>query len=382
MDILAGSFMSPPQRTEPNFSFVDVNELSASLGLPSAKKESKADESPARSQKSRTPQGAPNELFGKLINKALSKPLTADSLAHYMKSRSDSSDDTIKAYQNLHDQSDTTAKSKEEQGQALKFVPPPPGFGHKMPRMVVIEDQHTPNDPTAMTQKVALPFPFAYYHHYPTIAKSTIPLQQQQPTRPNPRRRERRPTRTKRIDQGPEPSAADIYPADAHWTPPQYPQHTYFAPRPYVPIQPRPVVQTEDATSWPTPAEVYKPALTTPVPAHVPQQFNIFAAHSSPTHEDIGAADSEVLSLMEELPEPTIQTLINFGAFDLLPEDRPLSPDQVSGKRYGVNFCGIGLGDDWKPPEVGEGEPFMVRPRDHEGWSGWEWAIKKGWGDV
>jgi hypothetical protein len=419
------SFMSPPQRIEPNFGTIDLNELSASLGLPSARKEPKVDESPARSQKSHTSQGAPNELLGKLIDRALNKPLTADSLAHYMKSQSESSDETIKAYQTAHNPANTTGDPNEEQGQALKVVPPPPGFGNQMPRMVTIDDQHAPNDQTAMPQNVAHPLSYAYYQQYPNTLQSTIPLQQQQqqhtpailtdttqnvvlpyqydyhqyipnmaqsaippqhqhqpPARPNPRKRERRPTRTKRTDQGPEPSAADIYPDDAHWTPPKQSQQSYFAPRPYVPVQPQPVVQPSDATSWPTPAEVYKPATTVPVPAHVPQEFNVFAAHTSPTHEDLIASDGEVLSLLGELPDPTIQTLINFGAFDLLPQDRPLSPYQLSGKRYGLNYLGVGLGDDWKPPVAKESDPFRVRPRDHDGWGGWEWAIKKGWGDA
>jgi hypothetical protein len=95
----------------------------------------------------------------------------------------------------------------------------------------------------------------------------------------------------------------------------------------------------------------------------------------------MSAADGDVLSLINQLPDPSIDTLIRFGAFDLLPEERPLTPMQESGKRYGMNFFGIGLGDDWVPPAAGENEPFRVRPRDHEGWGGWEWAIKKGWGN-
>jgi hypothetical protein len=372
-------FMFPSQRTEPNFNTVDVDELSASLGLPSAKKDSMANQSPARSHKSRTSQGASNELYGKLIGTALNKPLTADSLAHYMKSWSDSSEDTIKAYQDSQDPSNTSDYHSQEQGQAVKVVRPPPGFVNQMPRMVTVEDQRTSIDPAATMQKVGPPALLAYFQPYPNMAQSTIPLQPQHHTRLNPRRRERRHTRTKRTDQGPEPSAADIYPDDAHWTPPQYTQQNYFAPRPCVPLQPQPVVRKEDATSWPTPAEVYKHEPQPPAPAHRPQDFNIFEAHTTPTADDLSAADGEVLSLLDELPEPTIQTLINFGAFDLLPEDRPLSPGQITGKRYGVNFYGIGLGDSWQPPKVQELDPFRVRPRDHSGWGGWEWAIKKGW---
>jgi hypothetical protein len=42
---------------------------------------------------------------------------------------------------------------------------------------------------------------------------------------------------------------------------------------------------------------------------------------------------------------------------------------------------GLAVGDAWNAPAAVEGAPFRVRPRDHEGWGGWEWAIQEGWGD-
>jgi hypothetical protein len=66
---------------------------------------------------------------------------------------------------------------------------------------------------------------------------------------------------------------------------------------------------------------------------------------------------------------------------DLSCDNRPLTPSQEDGKRYGLHFNGIGLGDPWMCPEAKEGDPFRLRPRNHEGWGGWEWAFKKGWGD-
>ncbi|KAF2796367.1 hypothetical protein K505DRAFT_373272 [Melanomma pulvis-pyrius CBS 109.77] len=56
----------------------------------------------------------------------------------------------------------------------------------------------------------------------------------------------------------------------------------------------------------------------------------------------------------------------------------PLSPGQKDGSRYGLSFWGIGLGDTWAPPTVEIGSKFRVRPLDHEGWGGKEWARKNG----
>jgi hypothetical protein len=375
------SFKFPSQSTEASFNAVDIDELSASLGLPGGKKEMMAKESLAHSHRSRASQGVPKALYGKLIDRALSKPLTAVDLAHYMKSRSDSSEDTIKATQRSHDSFSTTDISNQEHGQASKVVCPPPGFEQQMPRMVTVHNVPTPTGPAAMQQNIALPAPPGYLQQHPNTVQSAMPLQHHA-RHSHTRRRPRGHTRTKRTDQGPEPSAADIYPDDAHWTSLQYNQQNYFAPPSHIPPPPQPVVRVEDASSWPTPAEVYKHESQAPTPAHVSQVFDIFEAHSTPSAEDMGAADGEVLSLIEDLPAPTIQTLMHFGAFDLLPEDRPLSPDQQSGKRYGVNYYGIAIGDDWNPPPAHESDPFRVHPRDHGGWGGWEWAMKKGWADA
>lgn len=131
--------------------------------------------------------------------------------------------------------------------------------------------------------------------------------------------------------------------------------------------------------AWPTPAEVYDPKAKALTSAHVAQTPDTNEIHVPPTVEDFAAADAAVLSLLEELPEPKINTLLNFGALDLLADERPLSPAQETGKRYGLNFYGIGLADPWVPPMASEGDPFRVRPRNHEGWGGWEWAMKNGW---
>ncbi|KAF2028800.1 hypothetical protein EK21DRAFT_68940 [Setomelanomma holmii] len=291
-----------PQRTESDFNVPGMDELSASLGLPGAKKESTVAVSPARC------------------------------------------------------------------------------FGNQKPRMVMVEDDEVPLAPEAMRHFVAPPPPTSPVHprcHSIARGQSSSPFQQHA-RRPSGRRRPRHHARTKRTDQGPEPSAADIYPEDADWLPSRHHRRGYFAPRPH---QPQPTLHVEDAVHWPTPAEVYKPAPPQPSSAHSKQDFNVFEPHIPPSPEDLDAADGEVLTLIKELPDASIPTLISFGAFDLLSEDRALTPMQESGRRYGMNFYGIGIGDAWDPPAADEEEPFRVRPRDHEGWGGWDWAIEKGWAD-
>lgn len=376
IDYAAGhqpTFKFSLRSTEPNLNIVDIDELSASLGLPSAKQEANPDDTPARMHKARPSQGGHDALYGKLIDKALNKPLTADALAHYMRSRSESSEETVKPSQSPHDPFIDYGTPADEQGPALKVVQPPPGFGVQMPRMVATKDERTHTDAMHHNIAVAQAAPPGYFHRHPRQDLDSGPVYpiQHHARHSVARRHPRRHTRTKRTDQGPEPSAADIYPDDAHWTPTQQPyRQNYFSPPP-------PVVHVEDAASWPTPAEVFQPKPSAPTPQP-------YEPHVSPTAEDLNASDADVHSLLHDLPDGSIPTLIMYGAYDLLNDERSLSPDQSSGKRYGVNFYGIGLGDEWQPPKQGDGsidryraDPFRVRPRDHEGWGGWEWAIKK-----
>jgi hypothetical protein len=166
------------------------------------------------------------------------------------------------------------------------------------------------------------------------------------------------------------PSAADIYPDDANWTvsKPIYEgvdYTTYKSP----PIE-QPQVIVDNAFNWPTPAQVYKP-------------------EPAPTAADIDAADNDVLTLMSELPEPSLSTLVTLGTsrdlnvftgLDLPCDSRALTPAQLDGSRYGMRFYSIAYGDQWELPKVNESEPLRVRPRDHDGWGGWEWALRKGCG--
>ncbi|KAH7068183.1 hypothetical protein BKA63DRAFT_108095 [Paraphoma chrysanthemicola] len=365
------------RRPEPDLKVVDMDELSASLGLPGAKKENMVADSLVDSLKLRGSQGISNELYGTLLGKAREKPLTANDLAHLLRnrSRSDSSEETVKA---PHEMQDPFAD--RDQGQVLKVVCPPPGFGNQMPRMVTVEEEHIPVAPAAMLQPFEYTAQFApLHHHHQNFDQSNTPFQQHA-RRHSGRRRPRTHTRAKRTDQGPEPSAADIYPEDADWEPVQPAHQGYFAPPSYQPKLP-PALHVGNPAQWPTPAEVHTHAQSKQPVAHPKQNVGIFEAHITPSPDDMSAADGDVLGLIDELPDASVDTLIRFGAFDLLPEDRPLTPMQESGKRYGMKYNGVGLGDDWEPPAAIEKEPFRVRPREHDGWGGWEWAIRKGWGN-
>lgn len=330
--------------------------------------------SPARGHRSRPSQGPiDSALFGKLIDRALAKPLTGAALAQYMQSRRESSDDTVRP---SREPSDPLRTPNVEPTPALKLVRPPPGFGNQQSRFVAEENQHMSRGLVATPQNVPRAVPSEYSHQHPR--QLAVPISNYA-HRPSDTRRVRNYTRTRRTDQGPEPSAADIYPDDAHWTPSQ-PAHRYQYPAPtYTHPAPHPVVRAEDATNWPTPAEVYDLKAKAPTAAHVSQIFDAKEPHVPPTAEDLAAADAAVLSLLEELPEPKINTLMAFGALDLLADERPLSPAQENGWRYGLNFHGLGLADPWQPPMAIETGPFRVRPRNHEGWGGWEWAMKNGW---
>jgi len=382
------NYMFPFLPTEPDRKLVDIDELSAGLGLPSAK-ESNTEEHLARTHTPRSLQGDPNALYGKLIDRALNKPLNASALAHYMKNQSESSEETVKASQDQHNPFVDHRTPKHGQPPALKVVLAPPGFGMQQPRMVTVEDEQITTAPTTMQQNIAQVTPSGYFHQYP-IQDQAGPSNPRHIRHASTRKRPRGYTRTKRTDQGPDPSAADIYPDDAQLTPnPQPFRQNHFSPPAYIP--PPPVVQPEDATSWPTPAEVYtnEPKAPVPTPAHVPQLFTPREFVASPTPQDRSAADKDVHSLLHDLPEPSINTLITFNSFDLVGEDRSLSPDQRSGKRYGLIGGGIALGDNWAPPRKQEwgqsgrymNDPFRVRPRDHDGWGGLAWAIAKGWGE-
>lgn len=370
---------------QPDYTAVDVDELSATLGLPSAKQSVMLQNSPSRSLKSRTSYGVSGARQGKLIDRALAKPLTANTLAHILDNQSESSDDSnAMVRETLHPTSNAESSPREERT-ILKVVRPPPGFANALPRMVSVEKDTSVEPVNAPPSRTVPLGPSGYTQNQCPMAEAVNPFQQHA-RRPSSRRQHRRHNRPKRTDQGPEPSAADIYPDDANWTPRTAVQQNSFGPPPQG-LQlhrfAQPELQVENPVSWPTPAEVYMadtPKLQT---AYLAQQDVV----GPPSAVDLSAADNDVHVLLEDLPAPSISTLIHFGALDLLGDDRPLTPNQQDGSRYGMRFYGLGLGDEWELPSVAGSrsynkvERFRVRPRNHERWGGWEWALQRGWGD-
>ncbi|KAF2710254.1 hypothetical protein K504DRAFT_255167 [Pleomassaria siparia CBS 279.74] len=93
---------------------------------------------------------------------------------------------------------------------------------------------------------------------------------------------------------------------------------------------------------------------------------------TSPVY-DRGGEDSELVSPRTILGHTSTPTS------GIVPDERPMSPGQESGSRYGLRFWSIGLSDEWCPPKVEKGTKFRVRPLEHAGWGGQEWAGANGW---
>lgn len=71
----------------------------------------------------------------------------------------------------------------------------------------------------------------------------------------------------------------------------------------------------------------------------------------------------------------------------MTPQARPLSPDQETGARYGLQLQGVGHGAAWQPAPAAPGQDwahtqFRVRPLDHPGWGGREWGMANGWAEL
>ncbi|KAI4952751.1 hypothetical protein J4E91_003223 [Alternaria rosae] len=422
------------QHLEPDSNAPDVAELSAGLGLPRTKKETTNVDSPTCSHKSHGSEDLSEGVFGKLIGRALDTPLTANTLAQYLNGKEAPLDDVAKTP--LRSQSyiqDRYPECADEDRRPTKVVPAPPGFMGERPRRIFAEERTSIN-PAVMQpplqQTPTGPAGFGQPRRFSNLQTPNWPPRRDRvPDTSSPRGyRPRALTRTKRTDQGPEPSHADIYPDDANVMPrrPSYrSEPTEMFPS-FVPaVLPERPFRAENTVVWPTPAEVYarKPdnpqrrsgfargisALKNPAPvrwsppepssmAHYMQQFgepshpfaftfpapapsitppfDIFENHHVPTYADIHDADAEMECLLAILP----------NIFDLdLPEmpcdTRPLTPCQTDGTRYGLKYYGISSGDTWACPAAREYEPFRVRPRDHDGWGGWQWAIDRGWGN-
>ncbi|KAE8833754.1 hypothetical protein PTNB73_04865 [Pyrenophora teres f. teres] len=396
-------------RHGPDFSAPPVGELSASLGLPGAKRRNTTNDSPVQSHELR----------------ASDTDALAGMDARYLNGLGAHQGDLIPPSQGIQYGCGTRLPEREaSEDQATKIVQPPPGFGRVQSRRIpaeesgaaalsVMERQYVPKGSDAMTQ----PRRFSDLPQYPQRASGA-----------GNRHRPRAYTRGKRTDQGPEPSAADIYPEDASYV---TRRSSYLQPAvpflfPKVEPPPQPQFRVENPVSWPTPAEVHALRLQKPqtprslirlfdeqfcneapaaapaaAPPSPPTPFDIFADHSYPTQDDLNSADDDVAFLLSSIPSLYYEQEVGQtqaraqaqthtqtqtqpqaqgqGITDLTCDTRALTPEQLTGARYGLRYYGIGLGDGWKCPEVKEGEPFRVRPRTHDGWGSWEWAINKGW---
>lgn len=400
-------------RREPNFSTPAVGELSAGLGLSGVKRRNTTNDSRVQSHE---PGGSSADVLagidGKLIGRALNKPMTANYLAQYFSGLGVHQEGLVTTPQRIQYSYGTPLQEREDgEGQATRIVQPPPGFGGVQSRTIraeessaaalsIMEPQYVPTGPAALSQPRRFSDLPKYPQHHDHARHTSSGGQ---------RRRARAYTRSRRTDQGPEPSAADIYPDDAS----PMPCRPSYRAEPAVPFNfpelqqppPQPQFRAENPFSWPTPAEVHalktqKPqtprllaqlfeqqfgnearaAAAAPAP---PARFDIFADHCYPSKTDIDSSDDDVAVLLSSIPTLFYQDEEdqNQDAIELSCDLRPLTPQQSSGARYDLRYFGIGLGDTWKCSEGKEGEPFRVRPRNHEGWGSWEWAIRNGWGE-
>jgi len=427
----------PGQRLNPDSKAPDVGELSAGLDLPGIKNETTNVDSSARFLQSHGSEGLSEGVLGKLIGRALDKPLTANDLAQYLNRKDAPSDDAAKTP--LRRKSyiqDRYPERADEERQSTKVVPAPPGFMGERPRRIFAEERSSIN-PAVMQPPVQQvptgPAGFGQPRRFSNLQNPVWPSRHDHvPELSSPREYRPRPralTRTKRTDQGPEPSHADIYPDDANFMPRRQsyqaePTERFQGFMP-APLPERPF-RAENTVVWPTPAEMHAqkpnnpqrrsgfprhvPAVENPAPvvrwsppepssmAHYMQQFgepshpfaftfpapapsatppfDIFENHHAPTYADIHETDAEMECLLGILPD-----LFDLDLPEMPSDARPLTPGQNDGTRYGLKYYGIGLGDTWACPAAREDEPFRVRPRDHDGWGGWQWAIDRGWGN-
>ncbi|KAF1927796.1 uncharacterized protein M421DRAFT_175659 [Didymella exigua CBS 183.55] len=348
------TFPEPTPEPQPDFTLVGISELSAGLGLPSVKADASGDASTTASHESRAHPGA---LYGKLIGWALEKPLTAKGLADFLQKQDTATPTKPPALSSV-----TPTKTVPQTTETTPKKSPP--------RLAKPKDTSTPRCVAAPAPNETITTPKGpsaqHQHRRSSVSTTSHHLHSRMPSH---RRFPRRASRTKRMDQGPMPSSADIYPDDAH---PPLPTHEHAHPcyPPATPIIANPF-------NWPPPAQAYAP-------------------EPPPSLADMHAADTDVLALIHEMPQPSLCTLVRLGnSHDLRAtgavgsrhaldgDARALSPAQRDGSRYGIRFWGIGYGDSWEVGVAGtfeQSEQFRVRPREHEGWGGRQWARVRGWG--
>ncbi|KAL6711407.1 hypothetical protein ACN47E_004341 [Coniothyrium glycines] len=351
---------------------IDVHELSAGLGLSGPHDPGSSSALHARSLKSNLSHGFPDNIYD---------------LAHYLpRERNSGHGNHSAAASELHNSVIRPTLIAHDTREALKRVEPPPGFANTPARVTKTEQPAT--NSSVQSRRLSTDTAIFIPHRRPSLA-STIGGSPQHTHTFSARRHIRAYTRSKRTDQGPEPSAADIYPEDAHWASPPHHAHSNisrFTRRPFQPDpSPRHHLRVNDASDWPTPAEVYTPPQapqassftlldkhirsvqhsahtdTRPTRTTSTARTTEHAAH--PTAADIQHPHTEATDLLNALVFLSANVLSNPCAADAESDQRPLSPRQVDGSRYGLRFYGLALGDEWVCPDAAEGEPFRVRPR-------------------
>ncbi|OAL48904.1 hypothetical protein IQ07DRAFT_588290 [Pyrenochaeta sp. DS3sAY3a] len=379
----------PPQQFTPDARRdVTIDDLSKGLGLPGRQQPAVGD-GPLGS----TLQQSFGTFDNKLITMALDKALTPDGLAEYFRGQSNAAMAT-RAISSHQPQRDIAGPGTPDRalGETSKVVHPPPGFSDESSRKIFIDEPRSvesrilalgenPMGQTASrstrTRTISQPLEYTQYQSYSSIGGQRM----------------RSYTRTKRADQGPEPSAADVYPDDAYWAQSHIESHTGFTynrpshHRQSSVVRPSPgrQLKVNDTVSWPTPAEVYNP--TPPVEActYVPKLELIHETDDKEelgpvTREDLDSADDDVLATIDELPSLSVPTMLRLGVFDLTCDDRPLTPSQQDGSRYGIRFHGLAVGDSWLPPRPWEADSSNTFPVDDNSstfqvagdlWDGW-----------
>lgn len=347
----------PIQNVQGGFTTVDINELSAGLGLPAARTEVSVDAPPAATHEALDSRAQPGALYGELIGWARDKPLTAQGLAKYLKKQDLFTSPEVPAPAPVSQK--VTAIQFESKIGNQPIIMPQQRFGHDQVAITTpVESMTVSHSPSA-------------YHHQHRRSSASSASYRNHARVPSNRRYPRRPSRVKRIDQGPMPSAADIYPDDAHWMP--------FAPL----HEALDFVSTHDSLCDPYPApfddvQSWPPLVQT---CSSPEPV-------APTAADIDAADDDVLTIIKELPKPSLDTLAKLSNvpdprkgtdFDLLCDSRALTPCQLDGSRYGMVFHGLGLGTRWRLSENEENNYFETTTKNHDVWSGRDWALRRTW---
>ncbi|KAF2643812.1 hypothetical protein P280DRAFT_546704 [Massarina eburnea CBS 473.64] len=139
------------------------------------------------------------------------------------------------------------------------------------------------------------------------------------------------------------------------------------------------------------------------VPTTVPQHYHASVAEEvepetqpADIHPNVPATASPTKSSEHSRASSStafINSVFQSAASDaLIPDQRPLTPRQIDGSRYGITLGGIAIMDNWAPERtlgedkvevrIGDSWPeeqFRTRPRNHEGWGGLKWGHAQGW---